>query len=90
MFIFETNKNTILYTGDFRISLKNLENIKQLKELQDHEFLVIYMDSTFFKKSSSKFPTQTESVRKIIDLVDNWIKKSKHHKGKKIILKLKI
>ncbi|CAO1327886.1 unnamed protein product [Diamesa tonsa] len=80
MYLFETDKKTILYTGDFRISLKNLENIKQLKELQDHDFLVIYMDSTFFKKSFSKFPTQTESVEKIIELVDNWTKKSKHHK----------
>lgn len=85
MYLFETDKKTILYTGDFRISLKNLENIKQLKELQDHDFLVIYMDSTFFKKSFPKFPTQTESVNKIIELVHNWTKKSKHHKGKKII-----
>ena len=46
------------------------------------------MDSTFFKKSFSKFPTQTESVKKIIELVDNWTKKSKHHKGKKISFKL--
>ncbi|CAO1366603.1 unnamed protein product [Diamesa serratosioi] len=80
MFLFETDTKAILYTGDFRTSLKNLGNIKQFKELRDHDNVVIYMDSTFFKKSFSKFPTQTESVQKIIELVDNWIKKSNHHK----------
>lgn len=89
MFLFETDTKAILYTGDFRISLKNLENIKQLKELRNHDNVVIYMDSTFFKKSFSTFPTQTESVQKIIELVDSWIKKSKLHKGKKVILKMR-
>lgn len=82
MLLFQVEGRDILYTGDLRISMKNALKIKILEEIRASENLVIYLDSTFFKTSFPNFPSQTESVKKILEIVEEFLKKSKNHKGK--------
>lgn len=81
MFLFQIESCDILYTGDFRISLKDAQNIKAFDEIQNHN-AVVYLDSTFMKKSYLMFPSQTESIKTILQIVNDFMKKSKIHKGK--------
>lgn len=81
MLLFQLEGCDILYTGDFRISLRNAQNIKVLHELRTHPNFVIYLDSTFMKKSFPKFPSQTESVKKIARITGEYLRRSENHKG---------
>lgn len=81
MLLFQIEDHDILYTGDFRMSLKNAQNIKILEELRNLKKTTIYLDSTFLKTSFPFFPTQTESVRKIKEIAKNFLDESKNHKG---------
>lgn len=82
MILFQIEGQDILYTGDFRISLLNLEKFQHLREVRDNEQLSIYLDSTFLKKPFTKFPKQSESVETILKMVGNFLCTSKYHKGK--------
>jgi DNA cross-link repair 1C protein len=83
MLLFQIEGCDILYTGDFRISLKNAHNIKLLKEIRSSSAnTVMYLDSTFLKSSFPSFPSQTESVNTILEIVDKFLRKSMSHKGK--------
>lgn len=82
MLLFQIEGLDILYTGDFRISLSNLEKFQQLREVQDNNQLSIYLDSTFLKKSYTKFPKQSESVEAILKMVGSFLHTSKDRRGK--------
>ena len=83
MLLFQIENCDVLYTGDFRISLKNAKNIKLLKEIKDSsDDTVMYLDSTFLKPTFPDFPTQTESVNEIVKIVKIFLEKSMNHKGK--------
>lgn len=74
MFLFELSDNTrVLYTGDFRISKKDLNQLTVFKEPIDS----IYLDSTFFYEEYSQFPTQSQSIKKIIELTRKFISQGK-------------
>lgn len=79
--LFQLEGCDILYTGDFRMNLKHAQNIKQFKEIRNHTNLSLYLDSTFMKESFANFPSQSESVNKVIEIVEAFLKKSKNHKG---------
>jgi DNA cross-link repair 1C protein len=81
MLLFELKSENILYTGDFRVSLKDVKNIKILDEIRKHDNVVLYVDSTFMKREFSKFPSQTESVTTIVQMIKNFLNKSKNNKG---------
>jgi len=80
MLLFQIEGCDILYTGDFRISVKNALRLKILEEIRANENSVIYLDSTFLKTSFPNFPSQTESVTKILEIVEAFLKQSKNHK----------
>lgn len=82
MLLFQIEGCDILYTGDFRISLKNANNIKLLKEIRNNSSTVLYLDSTFLKLSFPSFPSQSESVTTIVDIVEKFLRKSMNHKSK--------
>lgn len=86
MFLFQVEGRDILYTGDFRISLSNLEKFQLLREARDNNHLSIYLDSTFLKKSFIKFPKQSESVKAILKIIGKFLHASKYHKGKLLIV----
>lgn len=77
MFIFETIDHRILYTGDFRISLKDLKNLKSFRSSLSEvlSFDAIYFDSTFFDQNYLQFPTQVESAERICKLIRDWLSK---------------
>ncbi|XP_055633308.1 protein artemis-like [Toxorhynchites rutilus septentrionalis] len=71
MFLFETDDNrNILYTGDFRLSPKDLRNLLALRKI---ELDVLYLDTTFFSKQYRYFPPQTQSLNKIVQLSREWL-----------------
>lgn len=70
MFLFQTNQHTILYTGDFRLSPKDLRNIIPLENLVPD---VIYLDTTFFLRQYHFLPPQSESLTKLVDLCQEWL-----------------
>ena len=82
MLLFQIENCDVLYTGDFRISLKNARNIKLLQEIKDSSNTIVYLDSTFLKPTFPDFPTQTESVNEILKIVKKFLENSMNHKGK--------
>ncbi|XP_062551551.1 protein artemis-like [Armigeres subalbatus] len=70
MFLFQTKSHKVLYTGDFRLSPKDLRNIIPLRNLT---LDVVYLDTTFFLPHYLHFPSQTESLSKLIDLCQEWL-----------------
>lgn len=87
MFLFETGPSRILYTGDFRIPLKQLENIEPLVPFNQNKSILhsVYLDTTFFKREYDEFPTQFESITAIYELIKEWIVK-----GPKYLIHLKL
>lgn len=85
LFLFQIEGCDIIYTGDFRISLKNAKNLKPLKEVIEYGNLILYLDSTFMKTSYAKFPTQRNSIKAVIHLIAEHFEASSSHKGNKAI-----
>lgn len=81
MLLFQIEGVDILYTGDFRISMKNLQQVKTFEIIRSHANCIVYLDSTFMKTSFPIFPTQTESVVKIVQLVGAHLKGNKNNIG---------
>ncbi|XP_065089158.1 protein artemis-like [Ochlerotatus camptorhynchus] len=69
MFLFE-NDHKSLYTGDFRLSPKDLRNILPLRDLTPD---IVYLDTTFFLRQYRYFPPQSESLTKIASLSQEWL-----------------
>lgn len=82
MFLLEQDNKTILYTGDFRLNLKVVKNIKCLQNLKLDK---IFLDSTFFKKEYFEFPTQFESELRICELIKEWTDRGKNYLIKLIL-----
>ncbi|XP_053698408.1 protein artemis-like [Sabethes cyaneus] len=71
MLLFENQAHQqILYTGDFRLSPKDLRNIVPLRTVH---LDAVYLDTTFFNRSFSYFPSQSESLAKISSLATEWL-----------------
>ncbi|XP_058834764.1 protein artemis-like [Topomyia yanbarensis] len=71
MFLFENeNQQQVLYTGDFRISAKDLRNIKALRSLSLNS---IYLDTTFFNPNYNYFPAQADSLARLVTLCSEWL-----------------
>jgi Cft2 family RNA processing exonuclease len=81
MLLFQIEGADVLYTGDFRMLLKDAISLSHLNEIRSNGNVIVYLDSTFMKTSYPSFPSQTDSVMKINELVRNFLKKSKTHKG---------
>jgi DNA cross-link repair 1C protein len=81
MLLFQTENNDILYTGDFRMSLRELKNIKLLNEIREYERVILYLDSSFMKDSYQHFPTQKESLTQIIEIAENFLLNSSNSRG---------
>ncbi|CRL03060.1 CLUMA_CG016399, isoform A [Clunio marinus] len=77
MFLFQLDNCNILYTGDFRISLKNRETLKLIEDIKKHSNFVLYIDSTFFNQSYPEFPSQSESCVKITNIIETFLSRSK-------------
>ncbi|KAL6255386.1 hypothetical protein P5V15_013723 [Pogonomyrmex californicus] len=81
MFLFEKMDKLVLYTGDFRINPKDYKKIASLHYRRDFNvfpkrFNKIYLDTTFLDPDFTFFPTREESIKKICEIVNEWLEKS--------------
>jgi Cft2 family RNA processing exonuclease len=81
MLLFQIEGLDILYTGDFRISLKHAQNITILKKIKEDGQLILYLDTTFLNESYKHFPSQQDSCSKVIEVIDKHLSKSSSHRG---------
>ncbi|XP_063710046.1 protein artemis-like [Culicoides brevitarsis] len=71
MFLLENDSKRVLYTGDFRLNLKELQKIIPFNEYRN-SIDEIYLDSTFLRKNYENFPSQKESCEAIATLIKEW------------------
>lgn len=85
MFLFEVDQHRILYTGDFRVQLRDLKQFKPLMVDYDKYCLPknitsLYLDSTFASNNYYEFPTRKESSTNLIKLVEEWLETDPNNK----------
>lgn len=75
MFIFETSKINILYTGDIRLSVGAYKKMKRLHRANGYPkvFDNIYLDTTFLDYSYKYFPSQFDSFKEIYHTAIKWL-----------------
>lgn len=80
MFLFQTNIR-ILYTGDYRINKSDIRKIKSFYNPYNQIIGIekIYLDTTFFLKSYTRFPKRKESLEEICKLIKEWVDKGENH-----------
>ncbi|XP_070557615.1 protein artemis-like isoform X2 [Ptychodera flava] len=80
MFLFEGDRGTILYTGDFRLAKEDIKRIQTLHSgTRVKDIRSLYIDTTFCHPSASYLPSREECLEHMIPLVDGWICKSPRH-----------
>lgn len=76
-FLFETDKERILYTGDFRIDIHDFTKfIKSKKSMIQKRIDKIYLDTTFLDPDYEYFPTRYESASKVCEIIKEWLQKN--------------
>ncbi|CAB3383388.1 Hypothetical predicted protein [Cloeon dipterum] len=74
MFLFRTNESTVLYTGDFRFHRFELEEIKALHyNGRPIELDNVYLDTTFLKQKTYKFPTRKRAIHLLLREIDDFL-----------------
>lgn len=81
MFLFEGRGGTVLYTGDFRTSVGDVERIRALHNADGTVKTVdsLHIDTTFCHRDIMHFPTREESSSAIGDLVEDWLARGNNH-----------
>ncbi|KAK8754416.1 hypothetical protein OTU49_016162 [Cherax quadricarinatus] len=81
MFLFEGRGGTVLYTGDFRTSVGDVERIRALHNTDGTVKTVdsLHIDTTFCHRDILHFPTREESSSAIGDLVEDWLARGNNH-----------
>lgn len=80
-FLFEGRGGTVLYTGDFRTSVGDVERIRALHNADETVKTVdsLHIDTTFCHRDILHFPTREESSSAIGDLVEDWLARGNNH-----------
>ncbi|KAG8224986.1 hypothetical protein J437_LFUL005997, partial [Ladona fulva] len=75
MFLFELPAGNVLFTGDFRVTMTDVKNLSQLHHRDGSlkEINTCYLDATFFDELYPSFPSREESLKKICDLIKEWL-----------------
>ncbi|KFZ69108.1 Protein artemis, partial [Podiceps cristatus] len=80
MFLFEGEKGTVLYTGDFRLAkgeaarMELLHSGTRVKDIQS-----VYLDTTFCDPKFYHIPSREECLNGILELVRSWTSLSRYH-----------
>ncbi|XP_048355656.1 protein artemis isoform X2 [Sphaerodactylus townsendi] len=80
MFLFQGEKGTVLYTGDFRLAkgeaarMELLHSGNRVKDIQS-----VYLDTTFCDPKFYQIPSREECMKGILELVRSWITLSVYH-----------
>ncbi|XP_064905307.1 protein artemis isoform X1 [Columba livia] len=80
MFLFEGDKGTVLYTGDFRLAkgeaarMELLHSGTGVKDIQS-----VYLDTTFCDPKFYHIPSREECLNGILELVRSWTSLTPYH-----------
>ncbi|KFQ85390.1 Protein artemis, partial [Phoenicopterus ruber ruber] len=80
MFLFEGEKGTVLYTGDFRLAkgeaarMELLHSGTRVKDIQS-----VYLDTTFCDPRFYHIPSREECLNGILELVRSWTSLTRYH-----------
>ncbi|XP_075064781.1 protein artemis isoform X2 [Mixophyes fleayi] len=80
MFLFQGEKGTVLYTGDFRLAqgeVARMELLHSGNRVKDIES--VYLDTTFCDPKFFQIPSREECLIGILELVRSWITLSPYH-----------
>ncbi|XP_066247956.1 protein artemis [Euwallacea similis] len=74
MFLFETDKIRVLYTGDYRIHTHDITKFRCFYDIFGIVKPIdkIYLDTTFFLKSYSSFPKREISLTEVCNVILRW------------------
>lgn len=81
MFLFESDRGNVLYTGDFRLQVGASEKIQSFKSISGLPKQIdnLYLDTTFCHNGIEEFPSRQESANVLQKIVEEWINKSSSH-----------
>lgn len=77
MFLFQTNTQSILYTGDFRIKENDVCKLGQLHDKHNNpvKIDVLYVDTTFIDRKYRTFPKRCACLQELTDIIKDWLSK---------------
>ncbi|XP_048002832.1 protein artemis-like isoform X2 [Leguminivora glycinivorella] len=77
MFLFKTDFTTVLYTGDFRISINDVPKFNQLHDNGTPIPIdTLYVDTTFLDDRYTTFPKRSVSVDAALREMESWLKRN--------------
>ncbi|CAG9790567.1 unnamed protein product [Diatraea saccharalis] len=78
MFLFRTTHKTVLFTGDFRISINDVSKLGQLHNKNGDPIFIdkMYVDTTFLNWKYDNFPRRSDSVQCALLEIKNWLNSS--------------
>ena len=80
MFLFEGDKGTVLYTGDFRLGKSEISKVKCLHAGQVVRHIdSMYVDTTFCCPGVPHLPSRKETKDGICHLISKWIQRGPHY-----------
>ncbi|CAG0879366.1 unnamed protein product [Darwinula stevensoni] len=81
MVLLEGPDGNVLYTGDFRLSLEDVQAMKALHKLDGKPKTIktIYIDTTFCSEKAMHFPSRHESADKLAEVIQEWLNLSPWH-----------
>lgn len=76
MFLYETNKHTVLYTGDFRFKESDVPKMGLLHDEYRNPINidVMYIDTTFLNANYLNFPKRSDCANQVVDIIEKWLK----------------
>ncbi|XP_067125961.1 protein artemis-like [Centruroides vittatus] len=80
MFLIEGCNGNVLYTGDFRLTIKDIRKFKLLHSSIEKVKVIssLYLDCTFCAPEAMYFPTRQESLTALITLIEPWLVEKEH------------
>lgn len=75
MFLFITNKENILFTGDFRITENDVCKLGYLHDTHGAPLPidVMYVDTTFIDKKYQNLPRRSTVIDQLMDIIKAWL-----------------
>ncbi|XP_053622589.1 protein artemis-like isoform X2 [Plodia interpunctella] len=84
MILFQNNRKTVLYTGDFRYTQHDVKKIRDLHNPNDRTEPIhidtMYVDTTFITLDKTDLPKRSDSINYLLREVNSWLNKGDEYK----------
>ncbi|XP_013189849.1 protein artemis [Amyelois transitella] len=84
MILFQTNRKTVLYTGDFRYTQNDVKKIRDLHNSNNRNEPIhidtIYLDTTFLTIDKEDLPRRSESIDYMLREIKYWLERGDEFK----------